>query len=96
MALITCPECGNSISDKAERCPHCGLPSAYFGAHSVEQENAGDEIDYHNLNNVFLSFDKDYSELFSGTHYISHRDVGRYLYFRFAQYVQAYPSFLQR
>ena len=24
MALIKCPECGNEISDKAEKCPHCG------------------------------------------------------------------------
>lgn len=26
MALITCPECGHSISDKAAACPHCGYP----------------------------------------------------------------------
>ncbi len=26
MALITCPECGNSVSDRAESCPHCGNP----------------------------------------------------------------------
>ena len=26
MALITCPECGQSISDKAAACPYCGLP----------------------------------------------------------------------
>lgn len=24
MALIKCPECRKMISDKAERCPHCG------------------------------------------------------------------------
>ena len=30
MALIKCPECQNSISDKAASCPHCGLPAAYF------------------------------------------------------------------
>lgn len=24
MALIKCPECGGTISDKAVRCPHCG------------------------------------------------------------------------
>lgn len=28
MALITCPECGKSISDKATACPGCGAPSA--------------------------------------------------------------------
>lgn len=26
MALIKCPECGNMISDKAQRCPKCGCP----------------------------------------------------------------------
>lgn len=26
MALINCPECGKSISDKAETCPECGSP----------------------------------------------------------------------
>lgn len=30
MALIKCPECQKSISDKANFCPHCGLPAAYF------------------------------------------------------------------
>ncbi len=27
MALITCPECGKSFSDKAEACPNCGCPT---------------------------------------------------------------------
>ena len=26
MALITCPECGNQVSDKAKTCPNCGIP----------------------------------------------------------------------
>ncbi|EKS7766373.1 zinc-ribbon domain-containing protein [Edwardsiella piscicida] len=26
MALISCSECGNQISDKAAYCPHCGAP----------------------------------------------------------------------
>ncbi len=26
MALITCPECGGKVSDKAEACIHCGFP----------------------------------------------------------------------
>ena len=30
MALIVCPECKSRISDKAENCPHCGLPAKYF------------------------------------------------------------------
>lgn len=26
MALITCPECGREVSDKATSCPNCGSP----------------------------------------------------------------------
>ena len=25
MALITCPQCGKQVSDKAKKCPHCML-----------------------------------------------------------------------
>jgi len=28
MALIECPECGNSVSTMAESCPKCGAPIA--------------------------------------------------------------------
>lgn len=28
MAIINCPECGNSISDKARSCPNCGCPTS--------------------------------------------------------------------
>jgi hypothetical protein len=28
MALISCPECGNEVSDKAPTCPKCGVPLA--------------------------------------------------------------------
>lgn len=69
MALIKCPECGNPISDKAEKCPHCGLPAEYF---LRQQEQA--EINYNNLANILVSFDSDYSRLFSKNHYITHRD----------------------
>ena len=26
MALITCPECGREVSDRAKTCPNCGFP----------------------------------------------------------------------
>ncbi len=26
MALVSCPECGKSVSDKARTCPNCGYP----------------------------------------------------------------------
>lgn len=28
MALISCPECTNTISEYARACPHCGFPAA--------------------------------------------------------------------
>lgn len=28
MPLITCPDCGNEVSDRAPTCPHCGGPIA--------------------------------------------------------------------
>lgn len=27
MAILSCPECGGKVSDKAECCPHCGCPA---------------------------------------------------------------------
>ena len=74
MALIKCPECGKEISDKASRCPHCGLPQAYFASVIEKNENSG--IDYKNLGNVLISFDRDYCEQFGADHYISYRDAG--------------------
>ncbi|MBE5775189.1 MAG: DNA helicase UvrD, partial [Clostridiales bacterium] len=75
MALIKCPECGCSISDKAERCPHCGLPASYFSASAAPTPNElTGKSDYKNLGNLLLSFDRDYTTLFAADHYISHRD----------------------
>ncbi len=41
MALISCPECGNQISDRAAACPHCGLPAQYYASHAVAEERGG-------------------------------------------------------
>ncbi len=42
MSLITCPECGKQISDKATACPHCGAPIGIVIANSepVNQAHA--------------------------------------------------------
>ena len=63
----------NSISDKAVKCPHCGLPAEYFGAQSADS-NKNNDIDYKSIANIIISFDKDYIDLFSDSHYISHRE----------------------
>ena len=78
MSLIRCPECGKSISDKAEKCPYCGLPASYFSTSS--QDLSGREagtLDYQDLSNVLLSFQRDHAAFFSPEHYISHRDAQR-------------------
>ena len=72
MALIKCPECGNSISDKAEKCPHCGLPAKFFA--TGEKDNR-ETLDYSRLGNTLISFDGDYTRLFSYSRYITHRDM---------------------
>lgn len=77
MALILCPECKNQISDRAEQCPHCGLPAKHFHEHQAAQSVPpadNSTLDYANLSNILLSFDKDYSNLFSASHYITHRE----------------------
>ena len=33
MALISCLDCGNELSDKAHGCPHCGRPYKGRGLH---------------------------------------------------------------
>jgi hypothetical protein len=50
MALMNCPECHRSISEKALTCPHCGYPlkqseispagSGYTGAYSYEYKSS--------------------------------------------------------
>lgn len=44
MALITCPECGREISDKAVACPGCGCPMEKFCHTTIECEQARIEI----------------------------------------------------
>lgn len=72
MALIKCPECGNSISDRAEKCPHCGLPAKFFQAKERDTQAV---MDYERLGNILISFDGDYTRLFSRNRYITHRDT---------------------
>ena len=44
MPIITCPECGNKISDKALSCPNCGCPIEHDGR-KCEQSGAEPLID---------------------------------------------------
>ena len=80
MALIKCPECGKSISDKAEKCPHCGIPAEYFPKNGQNVENNSESIDYEKLPNILISFDNDYVWLFSADHYITNRETKHFLH----------------
>ena len=40
MALITCPDCENRISDQAASCPHCGRPVSAQSSMKVGREKA--------------------------------------------------------
>lgn len=38
MALITCPECGGKVSDKADTCIHCGYPLKDYNNEESQKE----------------------------------------------------------
>ena len=45
MALIVCPECNREISDKAQKCPHCGYPFPDIQqTPSIIEDNADKEV----------------------------------------------------
>lgn len=58
MALITCPECGKQISDRATSCPGCGYPLA-DEVLEIEQENTniveinGVDVDIYDLYELY-------------------------------------------
>lgn len=43
MAIIKCPNCGQEISDRAQKCIHCGHPIAAQGYHPSTVNSADDE-----------------------------------------------------
>ena len=69
MSLIQCPECGKQISDKSASCPHCGLPAEHYPKDSTSPE-AFSDLEIKELRNALISFDGDWSKLFSPNHYI--------------------------
>jgi DNA helicase-4 len=76
MPLMLCPECNNKISDRAESCPHCGLPAKYFDM-STKQDNTTANIifDLSSFRNVLISFDHSYQTFFGAGHYITAREL---------------------
>ena len=46
MGLITCPDCGGMVSDRAAACPHCGCPAEAFFETREQAEPQEDYGDY--------------------------------------------------
>lgn len=44
MALIKCPKCGKEISDKAEKCPHCGYPIEEIEKNTATKPDENNEV----------------------------------------------------
>ncbi|MGM9608344.1 MAG: hypothetical protein ACI3XJ_12650 [Oscillospiraceae bacterium] len=49
MALIVCPECNGTVSDKATMCPHCGYPMATKDVDYTNIVFKGETIDITNV-----------------------------------------------
>lgn len=75
MSLIKCPECNREISDRAESCPHCGLPKE-FSSNKKEEDKA--TYDYKTIRNMLISFNKDYASIFSVNKYISTSEAQKF------------------
>ena len=78
MPLILCPECKKEISDRAEFCPHCGLPAKHFGISAKKENNtttANMSLDLSILRNDLISFDHSYQTYFGANHYITAREL---------------------
>lgn len=59
MALITCPECGNQISEKATACIHCGFPLSELTIEETvvaETDNVVEEVVSEDVNTFVPDF----------------------------------------
>lgn len=59
MALINCPECNNSVSDRAKICIHCGFPLDEYASSTKQKRDVckidGIEYDMSDLKDYVLS-----------------------------------------
>jgi len=83
LPLINCPECEERISDKADACPHCGLPARHFftAIKAIEPvsptESIEQDVDYSKIRNSIISFEHAYQTTFGANNYITSRDLNR-------------------
>ena len=62
MALITCPECGKEVSDKAKMCPNCGYPINDPTVPDVENDILVFKGQRYDLTEVLECIEKTYDE----------------------------------
>ncbi|MBN1223223.1 MAG: zinc ribbon domain-containing protein [Candidatus Aminicenantes bacterium] len=53
MALVACPECGKSVSEKARSCPNCGYPLKAGSGYFAEGERASIGYEYKSSKTLF-------------------------------------------
>lgn len=71
MALITCPECGREISDKAVACPGCGCPvEEILNARTKELK-----FRFTDVNRNTLNIENGILYLYKGSHLMAHGDL---------------------
>ncbi|HHY26723.1 MAG TPA: UvrD-helicase domain-containing protein [Desulfitobacterium dehalogenans] len=94
MALICCPECMKQVSDKADYCPHCGLPKRYFALDNNEEKNVPfikskekEIVNYKVIPNMLIAFDMDYSAIFNTDNYIT-SSKARTFYNNYSIYIE--------
>lgn len=45
MGLIKCPDCQKQISDRADKCPHCGCPKQFFEIDNIKENQKKQNIE---------------------------------------------------
>ncbi len=91
MSMIACPECHKKISDRAEICPHCGLPRRFFINTDEIKENRDLSSrqfsgDYNKIKAVLVSFSDEWRSLFGANKYIA-RSEAKAFFDKYTEYV---------
>jgi len=79
LAIIACPECCNKISDRAEICPHCGLPRRFFtlpnASTVVTPSQDKFSGDYKSIKAMLIAFSNDWRSIFGAKKYIARSEA---------------------
>jgi DNA helicase-4 len=78
--MVACPECGKNISDRAEICPHCGLPRRFFDNSVVNNIDISVPTnqfsgDYNKIRAMLIAFSDGWRSLFGAQKYIARSEA---------------------